>query len=379
MEQILGLWTFPVIILAAFLIAWGAECTQFYVSQGLALAILAWMQTLPEFAVEAVIAYQAGQNPEMTHLITANFTGSLRLLVGLGWPLVFFFGYFGSQKNKRKNVIKLDKEHAVTVVWFIPVLIYMLIIFAKGTLSIFDGLILIAMYVVFLFWLSKMPPQEVESVEDLGGVPRRIMNWKPHMRTLGIIGCFALGILILVKCAHPFLESMLNFALFLGVSQFVFVQWIAPILSEFPEKVSALYWAKTNRGSMGLINFVSSCVNQWTVLIGIVPFIVAFSARSLHPVVFDDFQRVEILLTILQGALGMFLLLNMEFRLHEAVGILVLWFIQFVAPAIRFEMLFVYGAWVAVEAALFFLRRAERNAIAIFIDLSRSRVFGVRK
>src|SRR5882672_6192871 len=50
-------WPFPAIVSAAFFIAWGAECAQFLVSRGLALAILAWMQALPEFAVEAVIAW----------------------------------------------------------------------------------------------------------------------------------------------------------------------------------------------------------------------------------------------------------------------------------------------------------------------------------
>ncbi|HEY9425923.1 MAG TPA: hypothetical protein VIR34_02120, partial [Gemmatimonadaceae bacterium] len=54
------LWTFPSMLLSAFLVAWGAEAAQFLISQGLALAILAWLQTLPEFAVEAVIAWEAG-------------------------------------------------------------------------------------------------------------------------------------------------------------------------------------------------------------------------------------------------------------------------------------------------------------------------------
>ena len=42
-----ALWTFPSVLFSAFLVAWGAEAAQFLVSQGLALAILAWLQTLP--------------------------------------------------------------------------------------------------------------------------------------------------------------------------------------------------------------------------------------------------------------------------------------------------------------------------------------------
>src|SRR6187402_2403522 len=78
-----ALWTFPAVLGSAILIAWAAEAAQFLISQGLALAILAWLQTLPEFAVEAVIAWEAGRNPERSHLAIANLTGAIRLLLGL--------------------------------------------------------------------------------------------------------------------------------------------------------------------------------------------------------------------------------------------------------------------------------------------------------
>jgi hypothetical protein len=38
------------------LITWAAEAAQYLISQGLALAILAWSQTLSAFGVEVVIA-----------------------------------------------------------------------------------------------------------------------------------------------------------------------------------------------------------------------------------------------------------------------------------------------------------------------------------
>src|SRR6058998_944420 len=84
-----ALWTFPGMLLSAFLVAWGAEAAQFLISQGLALALLAWLQTSPEFAVEAVIAWEAGKDPARAHLAIANLTGAIRLLIGLGWPLIY--------------------------------------------------------------------------------------------------------------------------------------------------------------------------------------------------------------------------------------------------------------------------------------------------
>src|ERR1700743_104629 len=79
------LWTAPSILVAAMLIAWAAESAQFFIAQGFALAILAWLQTLPEFAVEAVLAWK-----QQVELLMANLTGALRLLTGLGWPMIYF-------------------------------------------------------------------------------------------------------------------------------------------------------------------------------------------------------------------------------------------------------------------------------------------------
>ncbi len=71
-------------------------------SQGLALAILALIQTMPEFAVEAVIAWKAGKDPNMVHLAIANFTGSLRLLTGFGWPMIYAVAAFSSRRKHSK-------------------------------------------------------------------------------------------------------------------------------------------------------------------------------------------------------------------------------------------------------------------------------------
>src|SRR4029077_20207784 len=105
-----ALWTFPAVLIAAMLIAWGAEAAQFLISQGLALAILAWLQTLPEFAVEAVIAHEAAHDPLKIHLVTANFTGSLHLLAALACPLIYFTArFFSRRKNKTPlDVIELE-------------------------------------------------------------------------------------------------------------------------------------------------------------------------------------------------------------------------------------------------------------------------------
>ena len=242
-----ALWTFPSILLSAFVIAWAAEAAQFLISQGLALAILAWLQTLPEFAVEAVIAWQAGKDPTKTHLAIANFTGSLRLLVGLGWPMIYFVAAAFGWKRERKFIsVELDDEHSVEVFGLFLPIAYFTFIWWKGTLSIWDAIPLTASYVLYCSssGRSRRAMTNEEALDDLGIVPRTVLQLPPKRRNASIWILFIAGGAILFFAAHPFLNSMLAIATSLGVSTFVFVQWVAPFLSEFPEKLSAFYWAR---------------------------------------------------------------------------------------------------------------------------------------
>ncbi len=380
MEPIHALWTFPAIILAAMLIAWAAESGQFYISQGMALAVLAWVQTLPEFAVEAAIALSAAKNPEEMHLITANFTGSLRLFVGLGWPMVYFVAlFFGHKKLFSKEggfwAIEMEDEHSITVLSLIPALAYFLYIYFKGTLNIMDGVILALIYAAYLYLLSKMPPQDAEGIEDAGRVPRFLLRLEKPKNYIAILLFFLAGALILWFVAHPFLESMLALAVTMGISQFVFVQWVAPFLSEFPEKLSAFNWARRGKAPMALTNFISSSINQWTVLVATIPFIYSFGVGRIAHIVFDDHQKVEILLTIVQSYLGFLFLASMDFSFVEAAGLFVLWIIQFFVPGIREEITIVYGIWAAAETLRLIARHRERNAFSVFMKLSTERLF----
>jgi len=361
-----AIWTFPSILLSAFVIAWGAEAAQFLISQGLALAILAWLQTLPEFAVEAVIAWNAGKDPSQTHLAIANFTGSLRLLVGLGWPMIYFVAAaFGWKRNRRFIAVTLDDEHSVEIFGLLLPILYFTFIWWKGSLTLWDAFPLMACYFLYLFVLWKIPPreQEEEALDDLGVVPRRVLRMQPRPRGISIILLFVVGGAILYFSAHPFLNSMLAIAASLGVSTFVFVQWVAPFLSEFPEKLSAFYWArKVSSANVALMNMVSSNINQWSILSAMIPILFVISAGQLRPLAFDAMQRQEILLTILQSFLGFLLLLNLELVFHEAVILFVFWFAQFVMPPWREAMIYVYLAWCIVELVRLVIGREAPRA-----------------
>lgn len=357
-------WPFPAVVFSAFLISWGAECAQFLVSQGMALAILAWLQAMPEFAVEAVIAWS-----QQIHFMTANFTGSLRLLVGFGWPLIFFVAALGTWARERRllRTIRLDEEHCIEVLALGPPILYFLLIYFKGTLTLVDAGVLMALYVLYLWVLKKVPPREAEEIEDLEAIPRRVMRLSRRGQVIAIILFFVVGGAILMLAAEPFLHSMLRFAVYFGVSEYLFIQWVAPFLSEFPEKISALYWARRpGKAPMALMNMVSANVNQWTMLAAMIPIVYSFSVGAPTSIPFDDFQRSEILLTVAQSMLGLLLLSNMSFHIVEAGGILCLWGVQLVVPDLHTEVTLVYFAWVAYELFMAIVVRRRLDALGAF-------------
>src|SRR5262249_56528587 len=129
---------------------------------------------------------------------------------------------------------------------------------------------------------------------------------------------FLIGGAMLYLTAQPFLQSMIGLATTLGVSQFVFVQWVAPFLSEFPEFVTTSYWARSRgKAGMALMNMASSNINQWTVLAAMIPIVYSCSIGSPTEVPLAA-HRTELLLALLQGSLGVVLLPDFHFPAYHA-------------------------------------------------------------
>ena len=367
-----ALWTFPSMLVSAFVIAWGAEVAQFFMSQGLALAILAWLQILPEFAVEADIAWR--QNVAN---MTANFTGSIRLLVGLGWPMIFAVSSFVHHRRTGEwlNEIVLEPDHSIEVVGLLIPILYFAFVWWKASLTVLDGVVLLVLYLGYLFVVNRMPPKDHEEASELDAVPRRVMGLRPGLRGGAVAAMFVSGGIILFLVAHPFVDSLMSLALSVGISEYVFIQWVAPFLSEFPEFLSAFRWARTvHHAPMALMNVVSSNINQWTVLAGMIPVVYSISLGHMAAIPFDGMHRHEILLTLLQSLLGMVLLMNMRYSWWEALVVFVLWFVQFCVPSLRVQVIGAYAVLIVLGLLQALFGRRSFEAFTVFGERWRSRV-----
>jgi len=372
------LWTAPSILVAALLIAWAAESAQFFIAQGFALAILAWLQTLPEFAVEAVLAWK-----QQVPLLMANLTGALRLLTGLGWPMIYCTAAFFHRKRYKRPLrrIQLADEHCVEMVGLLAAMAWLFLVWAKASLNVIDAGVLIAVYIAYLVVLRRMPAAEAEGIDDLELIPRTIVTARPAVRTLTIVALFVAGGALIYYMAEPFLASLLAVSASLGLPYFVFVQWVAPFVSEFPEKVSAFYWARTvERASMALMNMVSSNINQWTLLAAMLPITYSLSRGVPSSIPLDSQQELELLMTLGQSLLGALFLADMSLVWWEAAGLFGLWALQFafspIAPGpglvgylaghIHHWVTIAYLAWAGVEIARILAGRRRPRAFSLF-------------
>ena len=372
-----ALWTVPAILLASLLITWGAESAQFFVAQGFALAILAWMQTLPEFAVEAVLAWR-----QQTALLMANLTGALRLLTGLAWPMIYATAavVHWRRTGRLLRSITLSPHHSVEVIGLFFPLLYAVAIWYKASLHIYDAFFLVALYAAYLLLLSKLPPEEREGIGDLEAIPRNIVLAPRRWRILAIAACFFTGGLVIFFTAEPFLGTLVAIAGAIGIPSFIVIQWLAPVISEFPELASTFYFARQEKNaSTAIMNIASSNINQWTLLVAMLPVVFSLSRGGLSSFSLNDQQRLELLLTIGQSFAGMIFLVNMTIDWWEALAMFVLFAAQFALPAffgdqVKLWITAGFFIWAAVAVLGIVFRRRVPKALAQFLETWRTRV-----
>lgn len=326
------------VLSGALLIAWATEVLSFFLSRGLAFAVLALLQVLPEFAVEAVITTEAALDNDRLYLVTANFTGANRLIVGLFLPIVFFMASRRARLQGQKlDFVQMPVESSIEVVALIIPTLYSFSFVFRGAVGLVDAVILIGMYATYLVIIYKLPP-EAEGHEDLPLVPRKIREQRVGTQKWIIFAFFLLGGALLFVSVHPFYTNTIALGMAIGIGEYFLFQWLAPLLSEFPELITIVYWGRTGRAQLGLTNAISSKVNQWTLLIAMIPivFVIAsYQAGSFKDhVPFEDAQRLEILLTAAQGLFAAAAFMNLRFHRWEAWTLLVLWGIQLFDPLV---------------------------------------------
>lgn len=348
------------ILAAATLLVWASEVAEQLVSATLALAILAIIAVLPEYAVDLYFAWTAGQefaDPSLiqvgetpaVEMALANMTGANRLLIGFAWPLVFLLFYLKS----RKRELKVGSANSVGLIFLGAATLYSFSIPLKGGLALYDSAVLIGLFGVYLILSSKSPPSE----HELMGPARSIDALSPNMRWAAVIGIFVYAAAVVFAAAEPFANGLVETGESLGVDEFLLVQWVAPLASEAPEFILAAMLALRGRAGAGMTLLISSKVNQWTLLVGSLPLAYSASAGTLEPMPVEARQAQEVFLTAGQSIFAVAVLANLSFSMREAILIFVLFALQLTIPIPEVRVGF--GALYILLAIVWFVRERQ--------------------
>jgi cation:H+ antiporter len=391
------------------MLAWGAETAEKDVPRAFAIAVLAVLAVAPEYAVDALYAFGAGDGGATAeacaqftkteiengvtpvaaachdaNLAIANMTGANRILIGLGWSGIAVFTVLRSGSDEDPNVdtdggflessVSIDRDLALEIVFLLVATAVAFTVPLNGGVGIMDTLVLVGIYIAYITIIVR---GDVEEHEEQVGVPAYLQAKPFVLRAFSSIFLFLYSGFIIYVAVHPFAHGLELIGEAAGVPPFFMIQWIAPLASESPELIVVAYLVNKARSTAGFNALISSKLNQWTLLIGTIAVVYSIGLGSIGSLPFDSKQSAEIWITAAQSLFAIAIITNFEVSIREALVLLVLFVSQVVAEyaailtmsaeaAHDFSIAILYGytgLYVALALVLFWLRRKSLVSI----------------
>ena len=356
---------------AAFLLSWAAEVAQLDISQALAIAFLAFIAVLPEYAVDLVFAWKAGTEDRLREvagytgfycggqehcrdLAIANMTGANRLLIGLGWAVVVLIWW----RRSGEKEVHLGSRRRTELGFLLIATIWALSIPIRGNLSLIDLVVLLTIFVAYV-WHAALEESEHP---ELVGPPLAIAAMPTRKRRMFTLGMFVYAAGMILLSAEPFAHGLVQTGKVWGVNEFLLVQWLAPLASEAPEMIIAILFVLRSKPGAGLGTLVSSKVNQWSLLIATIPLVYAIAHRGLSPMELSGRQVEEVLLTAAQSVFAIAVLGSLSISRGEAIMLLVPFLAQFGFP--QSEVRYGFSAFY-IAGALFIIVRQKESRVGL--------------
>ncbi len=360
------------VIGAAFILTWAAETAEADVPRAFALAVLAVIAVAPEYAVDALYAWEAGANPGSpasevaANLAIANMTGANRILIGLGWGGIALYAIYRARTAPDRAVIRregflanavaLDPRIGVEVVFLGLATAYAFLIPLNGGIDAIDAVVLVGLYVVYISIILRG-----EAGEELHhGVPGYLQGQPRRSRILTVLAMFAFSAVVILIAVKPFAKGLEVLGPRLGVSSFFMIQWVAPLASESPEFIATAYLVNKARTTASFNALISSKLNQWTLLIGTLVVVYSLSLGYYDVLSFSQKQAGEIWLTAAQSFFAVTLLLNFSISIREALLLLALFLAQFYPAFQQYDGLLLFSTVYAILGLAVLVRRRRQ-------------------
>ena len=322
---------------ASFLLAWGAETAEKDVPRAFALAVLAVLAVAPEYAVDALFAWRAGQGEAgAANLAVANMTGANRILIGLGWSGIALYSIVRIRATTADNDglggahatwVGIDRDLSIEILFLFAATVYAFFVPLGGGIGAVDTIVLVGLYATYILLIVR---GDVEEPEGQIGVPAYLQGFARGPRVASVLTLFAYSGFLIFTAVEPFAHGLEVLGVEWGIPEFFMIQWIAPLASESPELIVVAYLVNKARSTAAFNALISSKLNQWTLLIGTLAVVYTISLGQYGALPFDIKQAAEIWITAAQSFFALTILINFRISINEATALLVLFVSQVV-------------------------------------------------
>ena len=360
---------------ASFLLAWGAETAEKDVPRAFAIAVLAVLAVAPEYAVDALYAWQAATDPSRGNLAVANMTGANRILIGLGWSGIALFSVHKATSGDHdddsvvarpgalRDQVTLDPSISTEILFLFAATVFAFFVPLNGGIDIIDTIVLVGLYVTYIAIIIR---GDVSDHEANVGVPAYFQATRRTVRIPVVLTLFVFSGFLIFTAVEPFAHGLEDIGLRFGIPEFFMIQWIAPLASESPELIVTVYLVNKARSTAAFNALISSKLNQWTLLIGTLSVVYSISLGAYGVLPFEFKQAAEIWLTAGQSFFAIAILVNFRISVWEALTLLILFVSQ---VATEFALIRLFPEAIAEQYSIYLLLAYTALYIALGIGL----------
>jgi len=303
--------------------------------------VLAVLAVAPEYAVDALYAWNAGAQAgteagrQAGNLAVANMTGANRILIGLGWSGIALFTIWRARRvsdaavrerdGYLSNLVVLDRGISTEIAFLGAATLWAFLVPLGDGIDIFDTVVLVGLYALYIGIIIRAG---AEAKETHIGVPAYLQAFPRPARVATVLTLFAYSGVMILTAVEPFAHGLEELGVQFGIPEFFMIQWIAPLASESPELIVVVVLVMKSRATAGFNALISSKLNQWTLLIGTLAVVYSIALGEYSVLGFDFKQSLEIWLTAAQSFFAIALLIDFTISVREAVALLVLFLSQ---------------------------------------------------
>jgi cation:H+ antiporter len=321
---------------ASIMLAWAADAGEVAFSGRLVLATVALIAILPEFTVAAHFAY-TGQ----TALVTVNLSGSTTLMLTAATAMPIIVGWLHRRRDTAECLSRgeiaaqptpLSAGRRVDLATLSIAALVTLQAAARGDLTMLDGAVLVGLWVLHIRRIHATTGEQPAVI----GVAAALAALPMRQRRRWIAALAALGGLVVMSTADPFVNALLHTGTSLGIPPGILIQSVLPLATEAPELLTAAMLARHHRPAQGIAVLLAASVGQSTLALGGLPVAYALGGHGATlPLAGPD--QAALFLTIATMLFAVAALVTLRPEAIDGKLLLGLYVFEFVftAPAMR--------------------------------------------